>query len=326
METKEFAMQLFLQFRALQCRALQCRIALFRMSLLLALAFTGFPARAADENPYILQERVDEVRIVFAATDALGHGIKSLRSSDVAVADNGWIVRNFRSFRPAADMPLDLVLLLDTSDSAQSELAAKIAEITNFLEGPEWEERDRVSVLVFGGERSQLLCLRNCRGADMRGKLSSLHADGLTPLYDALLQAAGLLQGDRDPEFRPAMVLLSDGQDTFSRSSMADAMRAAADLEAPIYAINQSSRRSGGGEGDAVLGQLATGTGGLSFGPGENLTRALRTVLEDLRCGYVLTYRLPEHRRGEHSVRLLPTGNATLRFRSRHSYEQSSEE
>ena len=302
------------------------RIACFLIALSFVLAMTSLQACAADENQVVFQESVREVRILFAATDGQGHGIKSLRSSDVAVADNGWIVRKLRSFRPAAEMPLDLALLLDISGSAQSELPAKIAEITSFLEGPEWDQRDRVSVLVFGGAGPQLLCVRNCRGADAGKILSSLRADGMTPLYDALLQAAGVLERNRDPELRPAMVLLSDGQDTFSRISLGDALRAAENLEAPIYAINPGSRRSAVSEGDAVLGQLAAATGGLSFGPGEDLKQVLRTVLDDLRSGYVLTYTPPGERTGPHSVRLLPTGNATLHFRSRQSYEQSSEE
>lgn len=298
--------------------------------LLLCLVLTPYRAHAADESTFTFRESVHEVRIAFAATDGRGQAIRSLRSSDVAVTDNGWVIRNFRSFRPASEMPLDVVFLLDISASVESELPATIAELARFLEGPAWSERDRASLLVFGGARPQQLCLHNCRAADVREKLNRLHSEGqtplqaeiLTPLYDALLQAAEVLQADRNPEMRPAIVLISDGRDTISRGSMADALRAAEDLEASVYAINSRSRKSAPGGGDFVLAQLAAGTGGLSFAPGEEPQKVFRTMMDDLRSGYVLTYRSPRQTSGPHSVRLLPAGDPTLRFRSRQSYEQ----
>jgi hypothetical protein len=57
--------------------------------------------------------------------------------------------------------------------------------------------------------------MRNCRGADAQSKLNALRTDGLTPLYDALVKAAEILQENRDPESRPAMILFSDGFDDF---------------------------------------------------------------------------------------------------------------
>ena len=298
------------------------RSALSMRLLLLCLVLTSCRVHAADESTFTFRDSVQEVRIAFSATDGHGHAIQSLRSSDLAVADNGWLVRNFRSFRPAAEMPLDVVILLDISGSIEAELPGKIAEITKFLEAAAWGERDRTSLLVFGGAQSQLLCHRNCGAADVRDKLNGLRGEGLTPLYDALLQAAEVLQADRPPEMRPAILLISDGRDSISRGSMAEAMRSAEGLEASIYAINSRSRKSAPGEGDSVLAQLAAATGGLSFAPGEDLQKVFHTVLDDLRSGYVLTYRPPEHGSGPHLVRLLPAGDPTLRFRSRQSYEQ----
>ena len=302
--------------------SLPARTTLTVISLLLWLGISSCRLQAADESAYVLHDSVQEVRLAFAATDHEGHRITSLRSSDVAIADNGWIVRDFRSFRPASEMPLDLVLLLDVSLSAESELHQRIAVITSFLAGPEWGVRDRISVLVFGGTRPQLVCVRNCGAADLGRKLNFLHAEGDTPLYDALLRAVGILEENRDPELRPAMILVSDGRDTISRSCLKDVLRGAQEFEVPIYAVNTGSARNVGDEGDRVLYQLAEGTGGVSFAPGEKLMTVLRAVLEDLRSGYVLTYQPPERRSGRHSVRLLPAGNPTLRFRSRQSYEQ----
>jgi VWFA-related protein len=313
-------MQLSAQSRA----ATQGRVAFFLISLLLAVALCSLPVHAADGSGDTIRASVNEVRIAFAVSDRQGHVIKSLRSSDVAVADNGSIIRHFRSFRPAMETPLDLLLLLDASGSVHSQLPKEIAEAKSFVENSAWGERDRVSILVFGGLRPQLLCARNCREAGVQEKLNALRAGGATPLYDALLQATEILKENRDPESRPAIILFSDGMDTISKNSMTDASQAAEDLQAAIYAVNSCSRKSVPEEGDAVLGYLAASTGGLSFGPGQNIEKVLRLVLDDLHSGYVLTYELPEPMCGEHSVRLLPTSDARLQFRSRHAYYDPS--
>jgi VWFA-related protein len=304
----------------------QSRIILFPISLLLAVALCSLPVQAADGSDYTVEASANEVRIAFAASDRQGHVIKSLRSSDVAVADNGSIIRYFRSFRPATQTPLDLVLLLDASGSVKSQLPEEIAEVKFFVENSAWEERDRVSILAFGGMQPQLLCARNCGGAQTQMKLAALRADGATPLYDALLEASEILTEDRDPESRPAMILFSDGMDTTSMNSMGAAVQAAEKLQASIYAVNSRLGKSAPESGDAVLDFLAASTGGLSFGPGQNVKQVLQTVIDDLHSGYVLTYELPEKMSGEHSVRILPTSDARLQFRSRQAYSDPANE
>ena len=52
------------------------------------------------------------------------------------------------------------------------------------------------------------------------------------------------------------------------------------------------------------VASLAACSGGLSFAPGQNVKAVLRMVLDDLHSGYVLTYELPGHSTGQHSVRI----------------------
>ena len=304
----------------------QNRIALFLFSFSLAVVLSSTPLYSADETGYTIRSRVNEVRLAFAASDHQGHVIKTLHSSDVAVADNGSIIRQFRSFRPASESPLDLVILLDASDSVASQIPAEIAEVKSFVEVSAWGERDSVSILAFGGLRPQLLCGQNRNSKAALAKLDTLKADGATPLYDALFQAAEILKQNHDPESRPAIILFSDGVDTYSIHGMSDALGAAQNLQAAIYSVNSRSKKSASNEGDAVLDYLAQSTGGLSFAPGQNVSGILCTVLEDLHSGYVLTYELPVQFTGQHSVRILPTRDPRLRFRTRSGYNDSGHE
>ena len=47
-------------------------------------------------------------------------------------------------------------------------------------------------------------------------------------------------------------------------------------------------------------------------------------MVDDLRNAYVLTYELPSHAEGLHSVSILPTTNSNLRLRSRRAYYAST--
>lgn len=294
------------------------RIKHFLISLVYTVALCSIPAHAADDGEDTIRASANEVRIAFAASDQTGHIIKSLRSSDVAVADNGSIIRHFRSFRPAAESPLDLVLLIDASGSMESQLSREIASVKNFVKDSPWEARDRVSILVFGGLRTQMLCARDCKSQSAEEKLDSLQANGLTPLYDALFEAAAILERNRDPESRPAMILFSDGLDTISIHGRRDVIEAAQNLQSAIYCVTPPN--SGAGRGEQMLQYLAATTGGLSFAPGQDVARVLGTVLEDLHSGYVLTYELPDQKGGQHGVRVLATSNPKLQFRSRQAY------
>ncbi len=299
----------------------QQRIAAFLSALLLAVLLNSIPLVASDETGYTFRSSANEVRLAFAASDRQGRVIKELHPSDVAVADNGAIIRHFKSFRPASESTLDLVILLDASDSLESQIPAEIADVKKFISDSAWGERDRVSILAFGGLKSMLICARSCNAQTTPIKLSTLRASGATPLYDALVEAAQILEQSHDAEARPAMILFSDGMDTISMHSMSEAVLAAENLQAAIYCVNARSKKSAQDRGDAVLDQLAGNTGGLSFPPGQNVASVLQAVLEDLHGGYVLTYDLPGQTAGQHSVRILPTRDPRLQFRSRLAYD-----
>ncbi len=296
------------------------RIAIFPIALLVAVLFC-IPLDAADQSGYTLQATANEVRLTFAVTDPQGHAVKALHSADIAVADNGSIIRQFRSFRRVSENPLDIVILLDASDSVKLQIPEEIAAVKDFVGDTVWGGRDRVSILSFGGLRPELLCARNCKEESAAVKLSALHANGFTPLYDALFEASELLKETRDDDSRPAMILFSDGLDTISMHGVPDVLEAAQNLQSAIYSVNSRSRKSGPGRGDAVLDYLAGSTGGLSFAPGQNVKEVLHTVVEDLHSGYVLTYELPAQLSGQHSVRILPTSDPKLRFRARSAYK-----
>jgi hypothetical protein len=105
--------------------------------------------------------------------------------------------------------------------------------------------------------------------------------------------------------------------------SFRDAVSAAMRAEIPIYTLNTGDAKvftSGGG----VLRDMAALTGGCSFTRAAGAPSALAAVVADLRNAYVLTYELPNHAAGLHSVSILPVTNSNLRLRSRRAYYYAS--
>jgi len=72
------------------------------------------------------------------------------------------------------------------------------------------------------------------------------------------------------------------------------------------------------------LRRVSEATGGryfsLRFSPNVDAATVLNAALEDLRASYVVTYDLPSHEVGFHSLCLMPTRNLNLTFHSRNGY------
>jgi VWFA-related protein len=287
-----------------------------RFGWLATLLITALGAVSRGED-FTIRSTVDEVRLTFVATDQHGRNLPSLKADDFAVLDDEMIIRAFRGFGRASETKLDVVVLLDASESVGPQFEREVGDAQQLISSASWAAEDRVSVLTFGGRRTSLICLRNCRDSGAANQLSITRAAGLTPLFDALLSAATLLAQNRDPEFRRVLVVFSDGNDTISMSAAPDALAAAQRADAQIYALDMNKFMT---IGSSMLQAMASSTGGRSFPMRDGALKALSSVLQDLRTSYYVTYALPSSAAQIHSVRLLPTRNLQLRFRSRRAY------
>jgi hypothetical protein len=162
------------------------------------------------------------------------------------------------------------------------------------------------------------VCAGNCRDSHFENRISDLVSGGATPLYDAVEQAAKYLERRRDPEARPVLLLFSDGRDTISRVSGSDALHTVLTTGAQIYSVDMNAKQLS--KGTMVLRELSESTGGRYLRMEDGAQKLLGVVVDDLHSGYLLSYALPSHAAGFHSVRILPTHNLNLRFRCRRGY------
>ena len=122
-----------------------------------------------------------------------------------------------------------------------------------------------------------------------------------TALYDAVWQFSD--EKLRNAPGRRVIVVITDGDDTFSRADLKDAIDIAQRTETTIFAISTKEGFLGTvpgveagttkDKGDKYLTQLCEETGGEAFFTGDmlELERAFKKISDELRTQYIVTYR-----------------------------------
>jgi len=264
-----------------------------------------------------------EVRLVFFATDERNHPVEELQRDDFAVIDDERVIRDFRSFTRSALIKLDVIVLLDSSESVLPQLEQEVSDVQQMISQWPWTPGDNVSVLSFAGLQTRCICAGNCRTAFTADRVAALPSGGATPLFDAVEIAADSLVRRSQPDVWPVIILFSDGDDTISKSTFHEALKKILASGAQVYAIDVSppGRPS---NGTATLHRMADYSGGRCLGIGEGAVRIFSQVIDDLHSARVVTYALPKSSADFHAIRILPTHNLNLQFRSRRGYYSQS--
>jgi VWFA-related protein len=264
-----------------------------------------------------------EVRLVFFATDENSRSVEDLHSDDFAVVDNERVIREFRSFTRSALAKLDVIVLIDASESVLPRFQQEIADVVQLISRWPWTPEDNLSVLSFSGTDAHLICSGDCRTAFTADRIVSLRGGGATPLFDAVEIAADLLIHRSQPDAWPVIVLFSDGDDNNSKSSFDGALEKILASGAQVYAIDVGSPGPPS-KGTATLQRIAQDSGGRCVPISEGAVTIFNGVMDDLHSARLVTYLAPKSNSDFHAVRILPTHNLNLQFRSRRSYYHHS--
>lgn len=269
----------------------------------------GAPASASLN----IRRVVPEVQMVFSAADHHGRPVLNLGAPQIRVLDNGVSVP-LTSFQPAGSLPLHIALLLDASDSMRPGFAAERRAAITFLRRAQSSGGAQIFSLAFA--------IRELPGTtnDAASALATVHLGGQTALYDALITASSMLQTGKPG--RRMLLLLSDGEDNYSRASLAEALAALQQGNVAVYAITVHSPRLEY-PGDRVLRQIAAATGGRAFLlPNYREAGKIFSQIENDLCGqYVLAFRPMGHlSAGEfHPVKVVALRHGTI-VRARAGY------
>jgi len=240
-----------------------------------------------------LHARVNEVNVLFIATDKHGKFVRDLNQSDFSILDDHKPPQAILNFRRETDLPLHLGLLVDVSGSVDGRFDFEQNAATSFLQRTLRTGFDKAFVVGFNSH-SQMAQDFTDNVQLLSAGVHKLHDGGGTALYDAVYHACKekFLKDRPDHPVRKAIVIVSDGEDNQSEISKAQAIEMAQRSEVIIYAI--STDDSGlVMRGDKVLEQLAEATGGRAFFPFKmkDITHSFAAIEDELRSQYVVSYK-----------------------------------
>lgn len=244
-----------------------------------------------DESTLILHAAVSEVQLLFTVTEKNGHYVKDLKQEDFDILDDRKPPEKILSFRSETDLPLEVGLLIDTSQSVRERFTFEQEAAIAFLNQTLRQKNDQAFVAGF----------------DIRPKLTQdftddlerlavgihrLQPGSLTAMYDALYYACNkLVKQSRKIPARRILILLSDGDDNSSSVSRQRAIEKAQGGEVSVYTIRTSltARR----RGRKTLEGIAERTGGRSYAPTEmsGVTDAFTAIQTELRSQYAVSYK-----------------------------------
>ncbi|MGE4222291.1 MAG: VWA domain-containing protein [Vicinamibacterales bacterium] len=283
----------------------------------------------AQESQPTFRTGVAVVPINAVVRDARNRIVRNLTPSDFHVYERG-VRRPIVEFRAHDDAPISVAFLFDTSGSmpVANNLQKGKALVGAFLAHVN-RDIDQVALFTFDRTlRHQVPFTSN--PDDVRRALSHVTAWGLTSLYDAIADTAGLV-AERTGSSH-AVVVITDGDDTSSTLSPADVTALASRIDVPVYVVAVVSPLDHPGrttavvpaDADGALSRLAARTGGdlMYVSAPERADDAIRDLLTMLRQQYFLAIEAAATP-GSYSLEVRTT-RPGLTVRSRSAYVQGA--
>jgi Ca-activated chloride channel family protein len=231
--------------------------------------------------------RVESSLVVLNATitDFEGRPVVGLQRDRFSVFEDG--VEQKIEFFSAQETPFAAVVLIDTSGSMEGRVSMARAAAIRFLAGLRGD--DVSSIYHFDSKITQVQEFSDLRDIDER--VFELKARGMTALNDAIVKAAEELS--KRSEKRRAIIVLSDGADTYSRRSADYALKAAQNVDAVIYTVDMSGLEGGRQiQNTGVLKNFAEKTGGrfVATPGGAQMRQAFEQIVAELGTQYTIAY------------------------------------
>ena len=253
------------------------------------------------------------VRLPVTVIDKKGQPVAGLTASDFLVMEDK-ARQQIESFADwsGGEQPLYVGVLIDTSPSAIAKLRFSQEAATAFLRAVLRPRRDKAALVTFDDEvkvRQDFTEKPDLVERALRGlKKPGTH----TSLYDAVWRFCN--EHMRGAAGRRALVIISDGEDTYSRATLREAIDAAQRMDTTVFAVSTKGGFSGAvpgmeagqapDEGDRALTKLCEETGGRAFFPKEaaDLPAAFAQIQDELRSQYLVAYS-PSNRAKDGSFR-----------------------
>jgi Ca-activated chloride channel family protein len=322
----------------------------FRRAFIIAMAFCAIgsataiqaqqPKPKASPTPPAGEQEPEKifirrVRLPITVVDKKGVFVSGLNKQDFQILEDR-VPQEVETFTNDIGQtePLYVGVLMDTSPSIAGKLKFEQESAMNFIQTVIRPRKDRVFFATFDDQ----INLRQ----DFTDRLDLLEkaVNGIkktgnqTALYDAIWQFCD--EKMRSVSGRRVLVIITDGEDTYSRANVLDAVEMAQRTETTLFAISTKAGFSGAVPGvemgqvkdakDRDLLKLAEETGGTAFFTGDmlSLERSFTRIAKELRAQYLVTYK-PTNNQYDGSYRRidvkLANGRGDLKVRAKRGYK-----
>jgi len=234
---------------------------------------------------------VNEVDLIFTVLDKNGHFVTGLQQQGFGLLDDGKAPVRVRKFEQQTNLPLRVGIMLDTSSSIRERFQFEQEAATDFLLQV-LHPADRAFVEGFDVQTDITQDFTNRIDALDTG-IRKLRPGGGTAMFDSLYKTCRdqMLTLKEQGSVRKAIVLVSDGDDDYSRVLESEAIKMCQRAETIVYTISTDVSPTKG-KGDDVLQEIADATGGQAFFPRriDDVSIGFHNIEEELRSQYLLEY------------------------------------
>ena len=284
------------------------------------------PAQQRDEGE-ALRISANLVAVPVSVTDALGQPVGGLTAQDFRLEEEGKPQQVVTLGEPGKT-PVELALLIDVSGSVFERFQFQQQAAAKFLREV-LKPTDAVSVFSIG--LTPTLLLPRVTGAEnaVNGVMNVSPTKEPTAFFDSVAEAARYLATTADPGARRVLVVMSDGEDTYSKRYKLDAaLQETQRADCLFYSINPSGPsihlNKISLKGQEAMASLASGTGGAAFLPDkpEDLNAVFRQIAAELQAQYLLGYYSTDERADGKFRRIAVRvpARSDLRVRARQGY------
>jgi len=314
------------------------------MKALPILFLVGFVAFGQDDT--VIKLDVSLVNVLCSVRNKNGGIVGNLEKKDFQIFEDGK-EQPIKYFTRETDLPITIGLLVDTSKSQERLLDIEKRAAYEFF-SKVLRKKDLAFLIQFGAE-AELLQDETNSARLLQDGLNQLRLSvpsvGLHPgpvptqqslagtiLFDAVYLASNeKLKGEVG---RKAMVLITDGVDTGSKTPIASAIEAAQKADAIIYSIDYEDPAAygggfgtitfgGGGGGERDLRRMSSETGGHMFKVDRKYTLddVFRDLQDEMRSQYAIGYS-PSNPKKDGTYRKIEirTADKSLKIQARKGY------
>lgn len=250
----------------------------------------GSPSSVA--GTFTIRRSVDQVALFFSVSNH-GHMVNDLAQSDIRILDNSKPPERVLQFAPQSKLPLRLALLVDVSGSVHDRFSfekhAAAEFVQKMLRGPS----DLGFIAGFNTE-TEVTQDFTSDATELGKGIGKLSNGGGTALFDAASSACLKLAAYPDRErVARVLVILTDGEDNSSHSTLKQSIQVAEKTGVTVYAVSTREDRGDKTDADRVLEALAERSGGEALFPGDILTlgSSFDKLRDVIRGRYFVAYK-----------------------------------